>query len=128
MKGMYDPDELLLHANFQILVDFIDKENPGDTIDWSCDNEHKAIWKEIVALYKWWTEERIEREKLDPLNNKDVKKPDLTNVDNFLNYDREEYKEFEEACQESAELELAWYKEDTENLLRLIKIREWLWT
>lgn len=63
-----DADELLLHANFQILVDFIEREKP-----WQYDkpyNELYAIystnhthegaiarcveWENLTRLYKWW--------------------------------------------------------------------------
>ena len=52
--GWYDRDDLILHAAFQCLVDFVEREDPGETIDWEHDEVHSAAWKEIGALYDWW--------------------------------------------------------------------------
>ena len=54
-KGFCDGDYLLLHAAFQILVDFVEKEEPEKIIDWSHDEKHRKAWKEVISLYKWWT-------------------------------------------------------------------------
>jgi len=32
-KGWHDKDEILLHAAFQLLVDFVDQEKPDKIID-----------------------------------------------------------------------------------------------
>ena len=40
-KGWHDRDNILLHAAFQILVDFVDKERPDETINWNADELHK---------------------------------------------------------------------------------------
>lgn len=34
-KGWYDKDEILLHAAFQLLTDFIEQEQPERYIDWN---------------------------------------------------------------------------------------------
>jgi len=50
-KTWLDRDEIMLHACFQILQDFIDKEQ-GDT---HCDYEaHKDFVDEVRFLYNWW--------------------------------------------------------------------------
>lgn len=50
-KNWTDRDEIMLHCCFQILKDFIEKEN-GDT---HCNYEaHKDFVDEIRFLYKWW--------------------------------------------------------------------------
>lgn len=49
-KQWVDRDELMLHACFQILEDFIEKEK-GDT---HCNYEtHKQFVDELRFLYKW---------------------------------------------------------------------------
>lgn len=46
-----DRDAVMLHACFQILQDFVEKEN-GDT---HCDYEtHKDFVDEVRELYNWW--------------------------------------------------------------------------
>ena len=62
----YDKDIILLHAAFQLLVDFIEQEKPDEICDWQYDEAHRNAWSEITALYKWWTEERPNRK--DPLD------------------------------------------------------------
>lgn len=51
----HDRDLILLHAAFQILVDFIEQEKPSEWFDienswWEDD------WNELFALYTWWKE------------------------------------------------------------------------
>ena len=60
-KGWCDKDEILLHAAFQLLVDFVEQEKPGQIIDWETDELHKKAWKEIMSLYRWWKKERAAR-------------------------------------------------------------------
>ena len=74
-KGWCDKDEILLHAAFQLLVDFVEQEKPGQIIDWEADELHKKAWKEIMSLYRWWKKERPARK--SPLDDKRIKKPPL---------------------------------------------------
>lgn len=93
----YDADEVILHASFQALVDFIEKENPSENRKY--DPEKEAIehqrWNEIRMLYKWWTKERIKEWGL---------------VVNGVASESD----FDDKC--------------TRMLLRLVQIRQWLWT
>jgi hypothetical protein len=52
----HDKDEIILHACFQCLVDFIEQELPTAG---EFDND---VWYEIIDLYQWWTVERGKRE------------------------------------------------------------------
>lgn len=50
-----DRSDLLPHVMFQILTDFIEKENPFEChIDWDYDGEHRQAKKEMLELYHWW--------------------------------------------------------------------------
>jgi len=40
-----------LHAAFQVLVDFIEREHPDRVIDWNADPGHQHAWREIKSLY-----------------------------------------------------------------------------
>lgn len=79
----HDKDEVILHACFQCLVDFIDQEQP------TADEFNKDVWNEIIDLYQWWKEERQHKE------------PAQFDGDYVL---------------------------DSGNLIRLIMVREYLWT
>ena len=125
----YDKDTILLHAAFQILVDFIEKERPDEICDWEYDELHRNAWSEISQLYKWWKEERASRH--DPLD--DVASPSdeeyTTSEEGYMIFpDREKYPEYYAALRKSSELEREWYKEDQKNLHRLIEVRPFLWT
>jgi len=60
-KGWQDRDEILLHAAFQVLVDFMEGESPAEIIDWDADAVSKKAWDECNALYRWWTKIRPKR-------------------------------------------------------------------
>lgn len=81
-SNFHDRCDILLHASFQILVDFVEKEEPQESISWEAADE-KKIWEEIQSLYEWWKNRNA-------------------NVKNT--------------------------EEDQVNLLRLVKIRLYLWT
>jgi hypothetical protein len=36
-KGWFEKDNLLIHAAFQILVDFVENEKPDQILDWNSD-------------------------------------------------------------------------------------------
>jgi hypothetical protein len=116
-KQYYDKDEILLHANFQILVDFVEKElhYPNKElkellvpIDDEDKNNKKTIQmiknqnnttRKVINLYNWWKNIR----------------PSRINVWDY-NIENPSKKEIE------------YDKEDDKMLLQLIKLRNFLWT
>ena len=57
--GWCDKDHVLLHACFQLLCDFVEKEMlVQDNIDWNATEEIKNAKKEIDELYAWWQESK----------------------------------------------------------------------
>ncbi len=125
----YDRDTVLLHAAFQVLVDFIEQEKPDEIVDWQHDDMHRNAWNEISQLYKWWKVERPNRH--DPWD--DVTSPP---VEEFLTAEegklvfpeREKYPEYYAAVDKASRLEKEWHEEDQRNLHRLIEVRPFLWT
>ena len=56
-EGWRDKDDVLLHACFQLLTDFVEKEMlVQDYPDWDATDQTKNARKEIEALYAWWQE------------------------------------------------------------------------
>lgn len=57
-EGWMDKDALVLHACFQLLSDFIEKEMlPMDKyLNWNAAEDTKKARKEIEELYAWWQE------------------------------------------------------------------------
>ena len=132
-KGWYDRDDILLHAAFQVLVDFVEREHPDRTTDWNADAVYKHVWKEIQSLYKWWKETRPSRR--SPLDNKKLTVPPLkfkkipgSDLSQVVEPDKKKYAEYYRALKRHSQLEQKWYEEDQRNLHRLIEIRSHLWT
>lgn len=50
-KGWHDKDEVLLHASFQCLVDFVEKEKGLTHANYE---SYNASIDEVKALYDWW--------------------------------------------------------------------------
>ncbi len=56
-EGWRDKDDVLLHACFQVLSDFVEKEMlPQDYPDWNGMYQTRKARKEIEELYAWWQE------------------------------------------------------------------------
>jgi len=132
-KGWCDRDEILLHAAFQVLTDFIEKERPGEVIDWNADEVYRNAWKEMQDLYQWWKEKRPERR--GPLDDKQLSTPPLkfrkipgSELLQVIEPDRKKYAAYYQALAEHSRLEQEWFEEDQRNLHRLIQIRGYLWT
>lgn len=122
-----DRDQVLLHSMFQILVDFIEQEKPFEHFDWTSSPEYNAKGIELVTLYWWWKNERPLRH--DPLD--DVQCPPLL----FEKLDNGNYKiidsndnEWDKACDESWKFKDLCDKEDKDNMIRLVNLKEYLWT
>jgi len=138
-KGWMDRDHLLLHASFQILVDFVEKESPFEIVDWNHNEAHINAAKEIRSLYRWWTKLRPGRR--DPLDElKENERPtreeciepiysaDGKTIDHYrLVSSRKKYPKYEATLKKSFKLEQKWKAEDQSNLLRLVQIRSFLW-
>ncbi len=132
-KGWYDKDELLLHAVFQILADFVEKERPEKIINWNADKKHHEAWKEIKKLYNWWKKVRPNRR--SPLDDKKIAMPPLkwvkmtgSELHRKVNIDRKKYGAYYRAVRKQYEMEKKWRQEDQRNLHRLINVRYFLWT
>ena len=131
-RGWHDVTGLLLEVPFKLLVDFIEKEKPGDNVDWDAAPEYRHAWDEMMALYTWWTLRHPKRH--DPLD--DIPIPPFHTKPyeghpGFIEYispTEEEAPGWKAACDESARLELEWEAEDQAMLHRLIDIRGFLWT
>ncbi len=79
LKGYCDPDTVLIHACFQCLVNFVEKEG-GLT---HCNYEaHKAEIDKCKELYEWW---KINHEHYDPKKLEyDEKLMELVKIYHFL--------------------------------------------
>ena len=123
-----DRDELLLHASFQILKDFIEKEKPATYFNFDYDTN---IWNEILYLYNWWTNVRPNR--IDLLRDPTMEIPPIEYITSpnhtvIKYFNDKKYKKYYDSIKEQPKLDSKYEKEDQRNLRRLIKVRMHLWT
>ena len=114
-RNWLDKDEVLLHACFQILVNFFEDE---------CPEEISVFEKEdyeLKGLYLWWITERLNRK-----DAWDAKY--FVGVEQPQNFNREEYKEYWDVLEVCSKREEEYRQEDTQNLIRLIELRNRMWT
>jgi hypothetical protein len=129
----HDKNKILLHAAFQLLVDFIEQEQPAKLIDWSADARNRKAWKEIMSLYRWWKKERPLRK--CALDRKNIKWPIYKtekvpgkDLWKWVEPDRRKYAAYYRLMKLSWRQKVKRAAEDQKNLHRLIDIREHLWT
>lgn len=137
--GYYDADHRILHASFQLLKDFVEKERPFERIDWERDEGHRNAASEIKALYHWWTVDYPAR-KTCAEQISDAERPKAFETwskgpDEGLSFGPKEaalekmvYPKYHAALELDRDLEVKWEREEEENLIRLAKIRRYLWT
>ena len=133
--GYAEIDRRILHANFSLLKDYVEIElalfyhmlhdTKGHTRgrdpeagaaylrDKVGNNEH---YDDILDLYTWWTVTRPARA--------EIHIPEF-DTDGALT---PEYLAFRKAVEQQSDLDDVWYQEDTDQLVRLIKLRRHLWT
>ena len=128
-----DKDEMLLHATFQLLQDYVEQERPDRHIDWKHDRAHAKAWREITSLYRWWTKVRPARR--PPLDDRKLKRPPFRfepipgkNLSRLVPYNKRKYRAYDRALRAQIKLEANWHAEDQKNLHRLVEIRHFLWT
>ena len=156
--GYSDVTEKMLHVNFNMLKDFVEiekahmwdwsgeqpkMEQPGVShliweigldADNSINNQQSANALEQYELYNWWTNIRPFR--VDPFETPEHKaywklRNDIYGSDCFFCEDKDtpELKKAQKAAYELSDtLDKQYSKEDEDNLIRLMKIRQSLWT
>lgn len=122
----YDTDTKMLFGVFQLLVDFVEKEEAGERIDWSQTPQHQKVWDEIQELYTWWTEIRPKQWRENETPSMEDYGTSMRDFDDRAKSTA--YKAWSKACDEKHKKEEELLNEDTEMLIRLITIRRWLWT
>lgn len=115
-----DRDDLLLHATFQILVDFIENEHEIKSI-WYEDKyctSRASDWIELYGLYSWWKYDYP-----NPLHEKTLDK--AVALDQKTGKNSDEYYQILDLYGEQEE---AFEKLTTEKLQKLMELRGYLWT
>lgn len=143
--GYHDTDTLILHHAFDLFAKFMKRQLDGKSfvkwtdfqeeiegghMDQQEADEREQTWKEMVELYQWWTEVYPRREdKLD----EDLPMPKLPEEWGWMSPLDDKYRDTPQVQEWSrinslrSKEEARWIEEDTNNLIRLAKIRKSLW-
>jgi hypothetical protein len=84
--------------------------------------------REIKALYFWWIEIRPSRKEIETMHYDDQGLGTLSCFDDDFDKNAPDYVAHCESMKQRQDQEEEWKDEDTEYLIRLVKIREGLWT
>jgi hypothetical protein len=98
-KDWHDKDITMLYGMMNLLVDYVDGEKCFEITKWDEDADSKRVAKEIKAIYRWW--------KL---------------------YDKLYAIAHNAKGEKFHKMQDSLIKEEQEMLIRLIKIRKYLWT
>lgn len=92
-----------------------------------CDAQAAAA-KEVLILYKWWVEDRPARVPEKRGEYDDQGFGILGCFDDDFNKEAEDYKIYIETMNRQVDQEKLWIQEDDDMLVRLIRVRQSLWT
>ena len=150
--GWWDRSDLILFANMALLRDFIEKEKAFDChVDWSSAAEalaargeenddgcgasrdaHAAAKKEMLTIYEWWTKGRSEEHKKeDELLEAAYPNPfefEPIPGSSMLRLKDDETPELRKLRDQCRDMETLLEEKDEEMLIRLIKVRGYMWT
>jgi hypothetical protein len=102
--GWIDRDHAMLLANMRLLCDYVEKEY--DFINWKSDPRHRHAGTEIKLIYHWWKVVRPARHA------------------EYLALSRRPSYSVRESINMASRLE----EDDTSMLIRLMKVRGYLWS
>jgi hypothetical protein len=131
----YDIDTRMLYGMMNLLVEYIELENPMETISWTEDSCHFNARYTILNIYIWWKnyENRV-KEIEDCLTAwSDKNEEERGNGPDgpggwFANINKPQSKKALKLFDKLHELERKLAEEETEMLILLARIRPYLWT
>lgn len=124
--GYYDSDTRILHACMDELSEFVEWNERNDWIDWAGDDKHKIAWIEMKAIYKWWNKDRAKMEEKADLAIR--KWHDAYTEEGGFDRTKNLSKRANRLSDEHQRLEDLIVATDEDMLIRLMKIRRFLWT
>lgn len=84
--------------------------------------------RETLTLYLWWVKDRPAREEPKYKDYSDQGLGILGSLDEDFDHEADDYKEYLKYREQSEARQQQWDEEDTEMLVRLVKLRKGLWT
>lgn len=124
----HDTDTKILYAIMKLVVDYVEGEEPFKHINWDSDEGHVTAAKDIKEVYFWWKNyENRQKEINIALDNWYVSSfPDKEDVLERLNFVKTD--ESKQLFDHHSELELQLLKEEEEMMIKIIKVRGYMWT
>lgn len=132
--GWFDRSEIMVFAMMAILKEYVEKESYQ--IDWDSDPHHAEAKKEMDTILEWWNRGRKEEhDAYDALLHKAYGFKDCTVFEpcednphlHRMRFTRED-PEWRADCDRCHEAEQALEKKDEDMMIRLVKIRGYLWS
>jgi hypothetical protein len=127
--GYYDKDMLMLHGMMELLVDYVEVEGCFEVVSWDWNDDVKRVGKEIKEIYDWWKNYPIRQNQISAqltIWHDEFTKRDGDGIKKWRNKAVSNREEIESKKLDEMEKQLS--KEEEEMLIRLIKIRNYLWT
>jgi len=131
-KGYKENEDIILHAVFQVLTDYVEIEKPFKWFDWETKKE-KELKKEIKYLYKWWTKIRPNRVDAYTCMSevKEYAEPEPNPTEDMDTYSLRiplSTPEFKAACRKAYNKDNCYIREDIRMAKRVIDIMHYMWT
>jgi hypothetical protein len=131
--GWWDRSDLILFANMALLRDFIEEEKAFEChVNWDSEEGHITAKKEMLTIYEWWTKGRAEEHKKgDELLEAAYPNPMVFEPipgSNMLSLKNDETPELRKLRDQCNDMETLLEEKDEEMLIRLVKVRGYMWT
>ena len=125
----YDTDTRMLYGMMNLLMQYIEEEKPFEIIDWDNDEWHRNARDEMIAIRDWQLNYDNRCKEIDQALTEwsDAKFGKDDNSDMLERLNEKNTPETEALFERHSQLEDKLLKEE-EMLIRLVKIRNYLWT
>lgn len=126
----YDSDIRMLYGMMNLLTEFIEYEKPFEDIEWNSDEFHKHARDEMIAIKSWWDNyDNRKREIEDALTAWHDAKFSGCSDDNWIErLNTRDTQDIKDLSDKLHHLEADLSQEEEEMLIRLVKIRGYMWT
>lgn len=129
-KGQWwDTDSRLLYGMMNLLIEFVEKERPFEVVIWDSDDVSIHVKKEILTIKAWWENYNNRKNEIsEALSTWHDMKFGKDSDDWIDKINEDDTPEIDKAFKYLHELENKLHEEEEEMLIRLVKIRDYLWT
>jgi hypothetical protein len=126
----WDTDRKMLHGMMALLVNFIEKEKPEEIVEWDSDPAHVHARDEFKTIYKWWKDYPKRQEEISDLLSKwhDCKFGEDYSHEWIRKINEPDTEEAKKLFDDLTIAEVKLDNEEQDMLIRLVKIRGFLWT